>query len=820
TDINIILGVCAGLVIVETNTLIIRIVHFTTQEYLDSRFTQGHTDITRLLLTYLAFNNLETPHEALDLSRARGLYDLGRAPLIAYAGHFLNHAELARQDMETDANSLRELIMMFLERPHHCTPLRWYARKVDGRNPWFFRGWPTSASALWVAASANLLEIATYLVAQGASPNGSGFEYVSALGVASYYGHIDMVRLLLTAGARSNAAGVDPLQLACARHHVEIVRILIEKKFDVNAASGWYPSPLESVAPTGLSWRIGHPEIEQLLRDAGAHRCETGRKGLQIASENGQGEMVSYLLKDGERDKDGTALEAAARRGHIDVVKMILDKVADLEAVRRSRRFKTALEAASREGHTNIDHLDTDSVNHYSSELTEALEAAARRGHIDVVKMLLDKVADPEAVRRSRRLKTALEAASREGHTNMVKMLLDHLDTDSINHYSSELTEALEAASRGGHIDMARVLLAKVADLDPVHSSRGFWAALEAVSRQDEFDMAKLLLDKGAKLDADGHALTAVLDAVLKGGHIDMAEMLLNEGANLDSVDRYAIVAAFTTRGHINMAKMLLDQVADLDPVSSSQACGPALEAASREGYNDIVKMLLDSLVADSVKHYSGALMAALGAASTRGHINIVRIILNYFTDQDTLEHHRDALTAELEATSRGGNVNITKLLLDKGVRPDGRALRAAVGHGHSAIVDLLLEQGAEVNDFSLAQSFNVAIKGGFVDIVDFLLQAGANPNADVEYWHDTGLEVAVNTGNKYIVQMLLDHGAEQSPFVLILAARQGNVEIVQLLLQKVIEIYGTTISHFGWALKAARGGGHEAVVDLLQRYG
>jgi ankyrin repeat protein len=301
--------------------------------------------------------------------------------------------------------------------------------------------------------------------------------------------------------------------------------------------------------------------------------------------------------------------------------------------------------------------------------------------------------------------------------------------------------------------------------------------------------------------------------------------------------------------------------------------------------------MLLDILVTDPVKLYSGALMAALEAASTRGHINIVRIILNYFTDPDTLEH-RDALTAaleaaskgghknmvkmlrdkfadlnavkamtaELEAASRGGDVDIAKLLLDKGVRPDGRALRAAVGHGHTAIVDLLLEGGAEVNDFSLAQSFNgskkremvstslkmaveqghtdivrlllgrqakfedrflqVAIKGGFVDIVDFLLQAGANPNADVEYWEDTDLEVAVNTGNKYIVQMLLDHGAEQSPFVLILAARQGNVEIVQLLLQKVIEIYGTTISHFGWALKAARDGGHEAVVDLLQRYG
>ncbi|KAF8208064.1 ankyrin repeat-containing domain protein [Mycena galopus ATCC 62051] len=124
---------------------------------------------------------------------------------------------------------------MFLGQPRNCTPLQWYARRVDRRSPWFFRGWPTSASPLWIAASADLLEIATYLLSEGAPPNGSGFEYVSALGVASYYGHIDMVRLLLTAGARPNAAGVDPLQLACARYHVDIVRILIENNFNVNA---------------------------------------------------------------------------------------------------------------------------------------------------------------------------------------------------------------------------------------------------------------------------------------------------------------------------------------------------------------------------------------------------------------------------------------------------------------------------------------------------------------------------------------------------------------------------------------------------------
>ncbi|KAJ7829332.1 ankyrin repeat-containing domain protein [Mycena leptocephala] len=539
--------------------------------------------------------------------------------------------------------------MPFLERPHHCTPLRWCARRVDGRSPWFFRGWPTHASPLWIAASANLLEIATYLIAQGASPNSSEFEYVSALGVASYYGHIDMVRILIAAGARPNAAGVDPLQLACARHHVDIVQMLIEKKFDVNAAGGLYPSPLESVAPTGSSWRIGHPEIEKLLRDAGAHRRETGMKGLQIASENGQVEMVSYLLKDGGRDKGGTALEAAARRGHIDVAKMFLDKVVDLEAVPRSRALRAALEATS------------------------------TGGYIDITRMVLDKIAELDVVSD---YSGALEAAASNGHTTIVGLLLER--GAEINDSPRKTSTALEAASSEGHVDLAKMLLDKAADLDAV--CRIFSGALEAAS----------------------------------------------------------------TRGHIDIARIVLDKAADLDAVSN----------------------------------YSGALRAA----------------------------------------AIYGDVAIVSLLLERGAEVDNRpwetvssSLENAVERGHADIVRLLLGRQAKFDD----QLLRVAVTGGFVDIVDSLLKAGADPNEADGYLQDS-LETAVNAGNKYIVQMLLDHGAMPRPWrrfkdPLVVAARKGNLDIVQLLLQRRADLYETTSVSFNRVVRAAGSGGNEAIArDVL----
>ncbi|KAJ6524737.1 hypothetical protein B0H19DRAFT_841926, partial [Mycena capillaripes] len=59
-DIETILSVCAGLVIVEKESSVVRLVHYTTQEYLDSiqarLFPDAQTEITCTLLTFLNFD--------------------------------------------------------------------------------------------------------------------------------------------------------------------------------------------------------------------------------------------------------------------------------------------------------------------------------------------------------------------------------------------------------------------------------------------------------------------------------------------------------------------------------------------------------------------------------------------------------------------------------------------------------------------------------------------------------------------------------------------------------------------------------------------
>ncbi|KAF8180051.1 hypothetical protein K438DRAFT_1420021, partial [Mycena galopus ATCC 62051] len=59
-DIQIILSVCAGLVIMDEQLKVVRLVHYTLQEYWGKiqalKFPDAQTEITHTLLTYLAFD--------------------------------------------------------------------------------------------------------------------------------------------------------------------------------------------------------------------------------------------------------------------------------------------------------------------------------------------------------------------------------------------------------------------------------------------------------------------------------------------------------------------------------------------------------------------------------------------------------------------------------------------------------------------------------------------------------------------------------------------------------------------------------------------
>jgi hypothetical protein len=158
-ELKIILSVCVGLVIVDEESSVVRLVHATTQAYFDGRFPGAHADITRTLLTYMAFNEVQV---TLGKHMRGRLKD--KHALIEYCHNCLVHAQNVRQP-ETQ---LWELIMDFLEQAVAWHSFWGYSGQPC---PWNYLRWPNAPSPLWVAAAANLQEIVQYLLDGGISPD-------------------------------------------------------------------------------------------------------------------------------------------------------------------------------------------------------------------------------------------------------------------------------------------------------------------------------------------------------------------------------------------------------------------------------------------------------------------------------------------------------------------------------------------------------------------------------------------------------------------------------------------------------------------------
>jgi hypothetical protein len=89
-EIDIFGSVCAGLITVDKNSNIVRLVHYTTQEYFErtSSFPSAETDITVTCVTYLSFDTFATGFRPTDEDfEAR----LRLNPLYHYAARYWGH---------------------------------------------------------------------------------------------------------------------------------------------------------------------------------------------------------------------------------------------------------------------------------------------------------------------------------------------------------------------------------------------------------------------------------------------------------------------------------------------------------------------------------------------------------------------------------------------------------------------------------------------------------------------------------------------------------------------------------------------------------
>ena len=194
-------------------------------------------------------------------------------------------------------------------------------------------------------------------------PNAAVVGGVPALHQASFNGHLEVVRLLLEAGASCNQTanqGKTPLICAAENGHMEVVRLLLEAGSSCDQA-------MTDDGTTALLLAVenGHLAVVRWLLEAGAFcdraRTDDGTTSLMLAAEDGHLQLVRLLVDAGascnkpSTDDGKTALHLAAEKGHLDVVRLLLDVGAFDQA--RTHVGQTPVHVATEYGHNEVVRL-------------------------------------------------------------------------------------------------------------------------------------------------------------------------------------------------------------------------------------------------------------------------------------------------------------------------------------------------------------------------------------------------------------------------------------------------------------------------------
>jgi hypothetical protein len=266
-DVEDLLSVCAGLVVVDRESAVIRLVHYTTQEYFervrDTWNPYASLQIASTCLTYLSFHLFETGGCSSDEDFEERLQE---SKFLDYAAkHWGEH-------VATVENKVYAMVCLFLS--DDC--LVSSATQVLLAPTYKYRGYSQeytrdSTGAHLAARFGLSVCLETLLLHKGqerkAEVTKKDSEGQTLLYLAAENGHYLTAKILIDKGAEVNAQGGrygNALQAASARGHEAVVKLLLEQGAKVNAQGGGYGNALQAAS------EAGHEAVVKLLLEQGA----------------------------------------------------------------------------------------------------------------------------------------------------------------------------------------------------------------------------------------------------------------------------------------------------------------------------------------------------------------------------------------------------------------------------------------------------------------------------------------------------------------------------------------------------------------------
>lgn len=380
-----------------------------------------------------------------------------------------------------------------------------------------------------------------------------------------------------------------------------------------------------------------------------------------------------------------------------------------------------------------------ESLNVSGEQHRSPLGAAIRSGDHRVLELLLKHGASPDS--NGMNDTPCLWLATRNGDLNSVRALIGagadvRLD---FSHEKSILRAAV--SSRNGEV--IKAILAHPGYVIPWH--RTFTGALLSSEYPDQTVLREPSLSKLS-------AIEKILDAsALKWAPVE---------------DTRGIMPLACRHGLLGLVQTILRQPTPFETFSGHPGCSHPFINAEVHVHHQIVNLLLECVGKRSVQSMSGisTLELASIAGAIAGKSELVKALLAKGTTSEASRY------ISFDWASRHGRVDELRMFLVYGVSADGRE-----------------------TPLCRLRPIQNACEFGYENVVELLLEYGADPNLCPGLYHHNPLQAASYKGHIKVVKVLLRHQnidvnavnsrCKESP--LSLALEHNHVEIAQLLRER-----------------------------------
>ncbi|WP_184891121.1 ankyrin repeat domain-containing protein [Candidatus Cardinium hertigii] len=474
-----------------------------------------------------------------------------------------------------------------------------------------------------------------------------------------------------------------------------------------------------------------------------------------------------------DRVRNSTALHIAAAYGHTNVVEVLLDKDANIEAI--DQYGYTPLHMAAIYGKYDTAKLLLErQANKNSSDnwWYTPLHSAVQHGHFHIVELLLHHNASMRYKSKGEG-DTVLHWVVKCNKEDIAQLLLNKLieihQIEPINIRNNDRNTMLHLAVEYGMENLGRRLLDSGAKIDMQNQDGNTALHLAAIHGRE--NLAQLLLNKliqinqiKQQINIQNNDKNTVLHLAVKDGGENLVKLLLDNGAKIGIENKDGNTALYLAVKckQENIAQLLLNKLIQINQIEQiniqNNNNNTVLHLAIKYGMKNLVGLLLDSGAKD-IQDKRGNI--ALHLAVKYNQKNIVQLLLNKFNKNNNRNtvliqqinqidiQNKDQNTA-LHLAAIYGIENLVELLLDNGAKIDMQnqegmmALECAVKHRHANVVKLLLDRGNKINKQNKwgAAALHWASQQSDLDGIELLLNAGVKVD-DQNEDGNTALHVA-----------------------------------------------------------------------------